>query len=200
MIALGVFAKPPLPGLVKTRLIPDIGAEKAARVYRYCLRYTLAVARQSGLDYQLFISEPGDDPLFEGEEYSLQKGNDLGQRMLHAFEELLNRGSDGALIIGTDCLDMTSQHLHRAANALADHELVLLPAYDGGYALIGCRESASPGLFDGVRWSTERVYRQTYANARRLNYRVASLDPVRDIDSLADLEHYPQLVSLVASG
>ena len=199
MIALGIFAKPPLPGLVKTRLVPDIGAEKAALVYRHCLEYSLAVARQSGLDYQLFISEASDDPVFDGEEYSLQKGQDLGQRMLHAFDELLRRGSDGALIIGTDCLDLTSMHLHGAARALADHELVLLPAIDGGYALIGCREAA-PGLFDGVRWSTDSVYRQTRKNAQRLGQRVASLDPVRDIDSLADLEHYPQLVSLIASG
>lgn len=199
MIALGIFAKPPLPGVVKTRLIPDIGAEKAALVYRYCLDYTLAVARQSGLDYQLLLSEACDDPVFDGEDYRLQRGRDLGSRMLHAFDDLLRRGSDGAIIIGTDCLDMTSMHLHQAANALADHELVLLPAIDGGYALIGCRESAA-GLFDGVRWSTDQVYRQTRVNARHLNYRVKALDPVRDIDSLADLEHYPQLVSLVTSG
>ena len=120
--------------------------------------------------------------------------------MLHALDELLERGSDGALIIGTDCLDITIEHLHRAASALADHELVLLPALDGGYALIGCREPVPPGLFEGVRWSTGQVYQQTQANAQKLNYRVASLAPVRDIDSFADLEHYPQLVSLLASG
>ena len=78
MISVGIFAKPPLPGKVKTRLIPDIGATRAARVYRYCLEYTLAVVKQSGLDYQLFISEASDDPLFQHEGYSLQKGEDLG--------------------------------------------------------------------------------------------------------------------------
>ena len=199
MIAIGIFAKPPVPGKVKTRLIPDIGAEKAARVYRYCLEYTLEVVRQSGLDYQLFISELNDHEIFQGEEYSLQKGDDLGIRMMHAFEELLRRGSDGALIIGSDCLDMTSMHLHKAASALSDHELVLLPALDGGYALIGCR-SASPILFDKVHWSTDAVYQQTLDNADHLNYRVESLSPVRDIDSLQDLEHYPELLALIASG
>jgi len=198
MIAVGIFAKPPLPGQVKTRLIPDIGPVKAAAVYRYCLEYTLAVVRQSGLDYQLFISEASDDPLFQGEEYGLQKGDDLGSRMFNAFQELLQRGSDGALIIGTDCLDITSMHLQAAARSLADHELVLLPAYDGGYALIGCRE-INPGLFSNLRWSTDQVYRQTVANALQLNYRVDSLESVRDIDRLQDLEHYPELLALIAS-
>ena len=198
MIAVGIFAKPPLPGMVKTRLIPDIGADKAARVYRYCLEYTLAVVRQSGLDYQLFISETCDDPLFQDEEYSLQKGDDLGARMFHAFQDLLERGSDGALIIGTDCLDITSMHLLEAAASLADHELLLLPALDGGFAMIGCSE-INPALFDKLRWSTDQVYRQTLANAQLLNYRVKSLETVRDIDRLQDLEHYPELLALVTS-
>lgn len=198
MIAVGIFAKPPLPGVVKTRLIPDIGADKAARVYRYCLEYTLAVVRQSGLDYQLFVSEDCDDPLFQDEEYNLQKGDDLGARMFHAFQDLLQRGADGALIIGTDCLDLTSMHLQEAATSLADHELVLLPAFDGGYALIGCSE-IDPALFDKLRWSTDQVYRQTLTNARYLNYRVKSLETVRDIDRLQDLENYPELLTLVAS-
>jgi len=198
MIAVGIFAKPPYPGAVKTRLIPDIGSVKAARVYRYCLEYTLEVVRQSGLDYQLFLSEACDDAVFQEEEHSLQKGKDLGQRMYHAFAELLETASDGALIIGTDCLDLTPMHLQDAARSLADHELVLIPALDGGYALIGCT-SIHPGLFRNLRWSTDQVYRQTIANAERLNYRIESLESVRDIDTLQDLEHYPELLALIAS-
>lgn len=198
MIAVGIFAKPPYPGAVKTRLIPDIGSVKAARVYRYCLEYTLEVVRRSGLDYQLFLSEDCDDAVFQEEEHSLQKGKDLGQRMYHAFEELLVTASDGAIIIGTDCLDLTPMHLQDAARSLADHELVLIPALDGGYALIGCT-TIHPGLFRNLRWSTDQVYRQTIANAERLNYRVRSLESVRDIDTLQDLEHYPELLALIAS-
>ena len=198
MISVGIFAKPPIPGRVKTRLIPDIGAAKAARVYRYCLEYTLAVVKQSGLDYQLFISEVSDDPIFQQEDYSLQKGEDLGARMFHAFQDLLTTGTDGALIIGTDCLDLTRMHLQLAAQSLSDHELVLIPALDGGYALIGCT-TIDPSLFEKTRWSTDQVYRQTMANAKRLNYRSRSLEPVRDIDSLQDLEHYPELLALIAS-
>jgi rSAM/selenodomain-associated transferase 1 len=198
MIAVGIFAKPPYPGSVKTRLIPDIGAAKAASVYRYCLEYTLQVVRASGLEYQLFLSEACDDVLFQQEEHRLQKGDDLGQRMYHAFQELLDTASDGALIIGTDCLDLTPMHLQDAARSLADHELVLIPALDGGYALIGCT-TIEPGLFRDLRWSTDKVYHQTVTNAQRLNYRVASLETLRDIDTLQDLEHYPELLALIAS-
>jgi len=198
MIAVGIFAKPPYPGSVKTRLIPDIGAAKAASVYRYCLEYTLQVVRASGLEYQLFLSETCDDALFQQEEHRLQKGDDLGQRMYHAFQELLDTASDGALIIGTDCLDLTPMHLQDAARSLADHELVLIPALDGGYALIGCT-TIEPGLFRDLRWSTDKVYRQTVTNAQGLNYRVASLETLRDIDTLQDLEHYPELLALIAS-
>ena len=84
MVGLGLFAKPPRPGLVKTRLIPDIGADKAARVYRYCLQHTLEIARHAGLDYRVYLSQPGDDSLFENENCALQKSGDLGERIASA--------------------------------------------------------------------------------------------------------------------
>ncbi len=198
MITVGIFAKPPRPGAVKTRLIPDIGEHKAARVYRYCLQHTLEITADSGLDYRVFMSERSDDELFEEEQISLQHGTDLGGRMFNAFRELLAESDFGAIIIGSDCLDLTPDHLLLAAQALTDHELVLAPAEDGGYALIGCR-NAHPGLFDRVPWSSDRVLRQTLENARRLDYRVSLLDTVRDIDTLQDLEHYPELIGLIAS-
>jgi hypothetical protein len=89
-------------------------------------------------------------------------------------------------------------HLQDAAQALADHELVLIPALDGGYALIGCT-TIDPSLFDNTRWSSNQVYRQTMKNAGRLNYRTRALESLRDIDSLQDLEHYPELLALIAS-
>jgi hypothetical protein len=158
MISVGIFAKPPWPGLVKTRLIPDIGADRAARVYRYCLEYTLEVARESGLKFHLYLSEACDDELLQDEEYSVQKGEDLGARLFNATKDLFATGATGAIIIGTDCLDISSRHLLQAARTLADHELVLLPALDGGYALIGCT-NADPGLFSNVHWSSDQIGR-----------------------------------------
>ncbi len=198
MTTLGIFAKPPRPGLVKTRLIPDIGAENAARVYRYCLKHTLRMARDSGIDYQLYLTEESDDELLRDEPFAIQQGGNLGTRMLNAVKELLARSPDGAIIIGTDCLDIRVDHLRSAAQALASHELVLLPAVDGGYALIGCGK-AEPALFDDVAWSSDRVLAQTLANAEKLRYRTSSLETVRDIDTLQDLELYPELLALITS-
>lgn len=197
MIPVGVFAKPPLPGLVKTRLMAEIGAAKATRVYRYCLDYTLEVARHSGLDYLVYLSQECDEAPFNEERYRLQKGGDLGLRMLNALSDMLD-DAQAAIIIGSDCLDLGPSQLQRAAQALSTHELVLIPAADGGFALIGCRES-NPELFRDISWSSGRVLKQTLANARRLEYRVSLLDTVRDIDTLQDLEHYPELLALVAS-
>ena len=198
MIKLGIFARPPVAGTVKTRLIPDVGADKATAVYRHCLEHALAVARASGLDYELYLTAESDDPIFENETYRLQKGGDLGDRMRQSLEQMLGEDADGAIIIGTDCLDLESRHLQSAARTLADHEMVLMPALDGGYALIGCTRVAA-SMFDGVEWSSEKVLQQTLDNAQRLGYRVGRLETVRDIDTLQDLEHYPDLVSLVAS-
>ena len=198
MIRLGIFARPPRPGRVKTRLIPDLGADKAASVYRHCLEHTLDVAHRSGLDYQVFLSEDSEDELFGDEPVARQQGRDLGARMHHALRALLADGASGALITGSDCLDLRPAHLRRAAQALATSDVVVIPALDGGYALIGCRE-AEPALFSGIEWSTARVLRQTLANVERLGLRLAQLDAVRDIDTLEDLEHYPQLLRLVAS-
>ena len=196
MIALGVFAKPPLPGKVKTRLIPDIGAEAAARVYRHCLEHALAVAANSGLDYRVFLGEDSDDALFADTTTRLQRGDDLGNRMANAFRDMFEAGATGALVMGSDCLDLEGRHLRAAAASLDNHDLVLLPALDGGYALIGCNR-ADPELFRGVAWSTDAVLQQSLANARRLGYRVCLLESVRDVDTLRDLEMYPDLVKLI---
>jgi len=198
MIPVGVFAKPPLPGLVKTRLMAEIGAAKATRVYRYCLDHALDAARNSGLDYLVYLSQESAEAPFNEERYRLQKGGDLGARMINALRDMLDEGSRAAIIIGSDCLDLGAAQLQRAAQALSSHELVLVPAADGGFALVGCRE-ANPGLFRGVSWSSRQVLEQTLANARRLQYRVSLLDGVRDIDTLQDLEYYPELLALVAS-
>ena len=198
MIKVGIFAKPPCPGLVKTRLIPDIGADKATRVYRYCLEYTLETVRQSGLEFHLYLSEVCDEELFQDEEYSVQKGRDLGARMFNAIRDLLVTSTDGAIIIGSDCLDITPGHLQHAARTLADHEVVILPALDGGYALIGCTRADSE-LFRNISWSSDQVLEQTLAHAERLDYRVSLLETVRDIDTLQDLEQYPELLALIAS-
>jgi rSAM/selenodomain-associated transferase 1 len=198
MVKLGIFARPPVPGQVKTRLIADLGAIKATQIYRHCLLHAIETARESGLEYQLYLTAKSDDPLFDNQRQCLQTGEDLGARMLLALQEQLKAGATGAIIIGSDCLDLRAQHLLQAAHALQTHDLVLLPALDGGFALIGCRQ-IQPALFDGVSWSTDQVLQQTLANAKALEYRVCLLETVRDIDRLQDLDPYPELLNLIST-
>ena len=197
-IRLGVFARPPHPGRVKTRLIPDIGAAAATEVYRHCLEYTLKIATESKLEFSLFLSEAGEDALFAGLPTRVQRGDDLGDRMQRALAELLAEGADGAMLIGSDCLDLRADSLQRAADLLRDNDLVLAPAHDGGYALIGCRQ-AHPDLFENIAWGSAAVLATTLERAARLGYRVGRLETVRDVDRLRDLEHYPELRRLLPS-
>ena len=199
MPALGVFARPPREGRVKTRLIPDIGAEAATEVYRHCLAHALCIAADSGLDYRLFLSEAGDDPLFAKLPVSLQQGDDLGARMATALATLCYETGVGGLVIGSDCLDLDADYLRRAALALAEHDLVLAPAQDGGYALIGCRQPPVPALFEDIEWGGDQVLATTLARARTLDQSVCLLESVRDVDRLADVEHYPELRRLLTS-
>ncbi|MFT5739563.1 MAG: rSAM/selenodomain-associated transferase 1, partial [Gammaproteobacteria bacterium] len=153
---LAIFAKPPRPGNVKTRLIPDLGATNACRIYRHCLRHTLNIARDSGLQYRLHLSEAGDDSTYSGEEYQLQQGVDLGARMLHALQYQHETFGCPAMVIGSDCIELVPETLRSASEALQEHDLVFVPSIDGGFALIGCKQ-IHPDLFTGVVCSTDQV-------------------------------------------
>ena len=199
MALILIFAKPPVKGKVKTRLIPDLGESAATEIYRYCLGYTLDLVRQSGLDYQIWLSGDSSDPIFQGEAYSLQQGVDLGSRMLQAISSQLQQQTSEmpkVILIGSDCLDMTIDHLQQAAEALCSHDIALMPALDGGYALIACRKIESQ-LFTNIEWGTGSVFEQTLKNARALNYQVSILETIRDIDTLQDVNHYAELKSLI---
>ena len=199
MAIVQIFAKPPVAGKVKTRLIADLGKTTATDIYRYCLHYTLNLVRQSGLEYQLWLSEDSTDPVFDGVDYRLQQGSDLGLRMLQAIgSQLQQQGGDTAkvILIGSDCLDITIDHLRQAIEALNHSDIVLQPALDGGYALIACRK-IDARLFSDVIWGCDRVFEQTLKNAKDLDYRVTILETVRDIDTLQDVNHYAELKSLI---
>jgi rSAM/selenodomain-associated transferase 1 len=195
-----LFAKPPIPGKVKTRLIPELGDSIATAIYRYCLDYTLKLVYQSGIDYQLWLSEKPQDSFFEDKPYHLQQGEDIGSRMLSAIDSQFQEDTSDSsvvILIGSDCLDLTAAHLRQAIEALHNHDLVLLPTFDGGYALIGCRK-IDARLFDYVEWGQNQVLNQTLKNAKFLEYRVCLLETVRDIDRLQDVNHYYELRSLIS--
>lgn len=199
MSLVQVFAKPPVAGKVKTRLQKDIGANAATEVYRYCLKHTFEVLNSSALDFEIWLTEACSDSTFANRHCHLQQGEDLGDRMLFALRQGLAASSDKSiLLIGSDCLDLEPDHLNTALKSLENHDLVFLPCIDGGFAMIGCRR-IEQSLFEQVIWSSETVLDQTLKNAEKLELRVNLLETVRDIDTLQDLNHYPELGELIAS-
>jgi rSAM/selenodomain-associated transferase 1 len=192
-----VFAKDPQPGQVKTRLIPELGEDGATRIYRFSLNHALQLARESHFDYQLWLNQPSSDRLFEGFDTQFQVPGDLGKKMYHALSTALNSGTFAkAILIGSDCLDLTQRHLQRVNEMLDHYSLVIIPALDGGYVLIAASQSVDPEVFNNISWSSEQVLRQSLKQCMVAQQSVKLLNPLRDIDHAADLAHYPQLRSL----
>ena len=191
-----IFARAPVAGAVKTRLAAGIGAEAAARVHGELLRGTLAMALQSRLaPVELCVtpdtSHPAIRSLLDGRAVTAraQRGADLGQRMYTALQQTLEK-AEFAVLIGTDCPVMTGDYLDQACRELrSGTDLVVGPAEDGGYVLIGARHGYSE-LFDSIPWGTAEVLTATRERAQSLGLRYAELPVLWDLDTPADLARW----------
>jgi rSAM/selenodomain-associated transferase 1 len=187
---LVVLAKAPLPGVAKTRLAARVGAAATAALARAFLDDTLTVAASGAWRTILAFDPPSAEPLFRdaaapGARLIPQCQGDLGARIHDALTTALVSG-DRAVLIGSDTPDLPPRIVEEAFDALGCHDLVLGPATDGGFYLIGCN-AVPAALFDDVAWSTDTVCDQVLANARRLNLRVCLLEPWSDVDEADDL-------------
>lgn len=190
---VGVFAKAPMPGKVKTRLAADIGDASAVDIYRAMGRATVDVLR--GGDYRLVVfGAPADEASLgsiarwlgrEGIEVRPQSDGDLGRRLATAVESVL-ADSDAVVIVGTDIPDVDQETVREAFAALRYHDVVLGPSTDGGYYLVGLTRPC-PELFENVEWSTPRVLSQTLARIEASSLTVALLDAKTDVDTVDDL-------------
>jgi len=195
-----VFAKAPVPGHAKTRLIPALGAAGAAALQKQLLQRTLRLASGLGLgpDLQLWCSPNADHPAFVDamQDYScscrVQQGNDLGERMAHALEQAL-RQYQKAVVIGTDCPELGVGNLREAFELLASHDAVIGPAADGGYYLIGLRWF-EVSLFQGIDWGSEHVLAQSCQRFRQAGLNYGKLPMLRDLDRPEDLHAFPELL------
>ncbi len=192
-VRIVIFAKAPLPGRVKTRLIPALGEVGAARLARRMLDLTVRHALAAAVGpVELCMSpapgtaEWGGIPLPGGIETSDQGEGDLGGRMARAARRAIENG-EAVLLIGTDCPDLTGERLRGAAARLAGHDAVLHPAADGGYPLLGLRAFAA-SLFQDMPWSTPAVAALTLERLAALGWRVWLGETLRDIDEPADLD------------
>jgi uncharacterized protein len=199
--ALIVFARAPEPGRVKTRLVPLLGAQGAARLHARLAEQTLATALAAGFEQVDLYGSPGIDHAFFrknqkrfGVDLRSQGRGDLGDRMYRAFERAL-RSRAFVVLIGSDCPVLRPADLRAAASALqAGADAVLSPAEDGGYALIGLRR-VSRRLFDGIAWSTPQVLAQTRRRLSRLRWRWKELRTVWDVDRPEDVARLKKLRS-----
>jgi rSAM/selenodomain-associated transferase 1 len=179
-----VFARAPVPGEAKTRLIPRLGAWRAARLHARLIRHALRTARSARCGpVELHLTR--SHSLFKGAK--LQRGRDLGERMYRA----LSKARKPAILIGSDCPALTPADLRRAMRWLRGGcDVVLAPAEDGGYALIGARR-LSKRLFEDITWSTPQVYPDTVKKLR--GYRWRALRTVWDVDRPEDLDRLRSL-------
>ena len=179
-----VFARAPLAGRVKTRLVPRLGAAGAARLQERLIR---AALRSAGGSVELHVA--GRHAFFRSLKVRLrpQRGRDLGERMHHALRGALRRHRS-AVLIGADCPALTPADLHRAVRLLqGGSDVVLAPAADGGYALIAARR-ISAAVFANVEWGSAHVLAQTMRNLERARLRHRLLRTVWDVDRPEDLE------------
>ena len=191
-----LFAKAPVAGRVKTRLIPALGADGAAQLSRRMLDYALNIAIAADVASLDLCASPAPThpdwqniPLPAGIETSDQGDGDLGVRMSRAAQRGL-AGGQSVLLIGADCPALGTRHLRAAAAALNHHDAVLLPAQDGGYLVLGLKTHAA-SLFENMPWSSAQVAELTLARMAALGWRVAVMEPLPDIDWPQDLIHLP---------
>jgi uncharacterized protein len=191
MDALIIFVRNAVLGKVKTRLAASIGDEMALRVYQKLLAHTRETCAQVDGQRLVYYSDHIDPEDSWGAglfKKRVQSGADLGARMGNAFQTCFNQEkSTKALIIGSDCPDLTPKLLTQAFEALDQSDLVIGPALDGGYYLLGLRAYHAE-LFENMQWSTDQVASETIARAEKVNLKIHQLPVLRDVDELADLQ------------
>ena len=189
------FARLPVPGRVKTRLLGELSMQEACAVHEELLLRTAVVLCASGLGpVELWLDRGGASPTIEAalEEGAggplIQAGGDLGARMHHALSHGLER-ADAVVLVGSDCPGITADYLGAAFTALNDHDVALGPADDGGFVLIGCRRLVR-GALDRVPWGTSEVLDATLAQLSRVGLSTTLLPSRYDIDTPRDLRRW----------
>jgi rSAM/selenodomain-associated transferase 1 len=183
-----VFARTPRPGAVKTRLTSHLTPEQACALHIAMIEDTAELARRfPGRRRLLFSEEIVWLDLPPGFEVGRQADGDLGERLVKALADGFADGAHKIVVLGSDSPHLPPARLRKALEALDQVDMVLGPAEDGGYYLVGVRRF-SPEIFHGVEWGGPRACAQTRAAAERAGFTVAALDLFYDLDEWQDLE------------
>ncbi len=190
-----IFTRFPVPGQTKTRLIPALGEEGAADLQRHLTEHMVQLAQQFKLIHPIAVTivytggtaAQMQQWLGADLDYSPQRSGNLGDRLEQAFQAAFDQGSNKVIVIGIDCPFITVELLKTAFDALNSHDVVIGPALDGGYYLLGLN-APNPSYFQNIDWSTAQVYSQTLAKIQQNGDRYSSLPPLPDIDRPLDLD------------
>ena len=185
-----VFQKNAILGKVKTRLASGMGELRALEIYRHLIQLTYSALEDVPVPVWTYFSDFIPETVNTSIEKSfVQEGQDLGERMANAFARSFELGMDKVVLIGTDCPTLQSNHLNEAFEALTHSDLVLGPATDGGYYLIGMNRRADY-LFEVITWSTSQVLSETLNVASQHGLTTTLLHELDDIDTQEDWQRY----------
>lgn len=197
-----IFTRYPEPGKVKTRLVPFLGAEKTARMHRelteHIIRQILPLCEMRCIQISLHYTGGSFQQMKNWLKHNFlfleQQKGDIGIKMAAAIQSSWDRGIDRSVVIGTDVPLMEASILAQALDYLMTNDVVLGPAYDGGYYLIGVNHDLSQkqisSLFRDISWGSAEVFQQTLHKAEEHGLRIATLKKLHDIDRVEDLEHF----------
>jgi uncharacterized protein len=191
-----VFAKAPVPGFAKTRLIPELGPQGAAELANKLLSHTLKNAVAADIGRVTLCATPNaSDAAWlnlsapKSIHWVNQGDGDLGKRLARVAQEYLVKG-EAVILIGTDCPEITADKLRYAVTSLATQDAFIIPATDGGYTLLGLNKFDA-SLFSDIHWSTDSVFAETIQRIKKLQWSFEVDLPLHDIDEPEDLQWIP---------
>lgn len=197
-VAVVIFTKNPDPGNVKTRLIPELGEQGSYKLYCELLNHTLSTVNElNHIDKYIYTTPNVAHPFFNRyqTEYNFtiekQTGIDLGMRMHNAFQNILSE-HEACVLLGCDCPTLTVSILNNAVLGLNGNDIVIGPANDGGYYLIGLKQH-NIKLFNGMNWSHSSVYKDTIERIEKENHSYIELERLTDVDNYNDLEKLKEI-------
>ncbi|WP_200975030.1 TIGR04282 family arsenosugar biosynthesis glycosyltransferase [Echinicola sp. 20G] len=195
--AIIIFQKNPEPGKVKTKLGEVIGSEKAAEVYEYLLKNTHEVVEKYPADVFVYFQDEVDDRFLLNNHYhlSLQGQGNIAEKMEQAFAEVLGKGYQKVVIIGSDCLELNADILDEAFEALSYQDLVVGPAQDGTFYLLGMKELYSE-LFRDKDWEVQSVVSEILSDAKSLKLNVHKMRMLFDVEQYEDLKSLRGLLNI----
>ena len=186
-----IFTRNPVLGKVKTRLAKTVGDKTALDIYTFLLKKTKEITLDSPCDKVVYYSEKiikNDIWNCNSFKKEVQSGEDLGAKMKNSFYDAFENNYRKVVLIGSDIYDLESYHINEAFKKLDTNDVVIGPALDGGYYLIGLKKM-HPKIFDNKRWGSSTVRKDTLKNLEKVD--VHLLPVLNDVDVIEDIEHHP---------